>query len=200
MILGGTRLAMRAGVRSSRPAAILLTLLTLAGCGAAPRTTSGTPSGTPATGNTPGTAIALTLGAPGDGGALDPLDDGAAVTLVPGAQGGFHVWLAYRLRDVPAGTFTLERDAARVSDGAVVLRYRGDIAVTPASDGSFVPDGPVPMFMCPAPIGISIIGVPIAYRLRLIDGDGQERAGAGVTLVARCPDDNAACPRICSGE
>jgi hypothetical protein len=184
----------RAGVRE---AGVMMMLVLLGGCSPPLPAHMGPPA--PTSGSAPVPIVALTLGAPGDGGALDPLDDGQAVTLVAGAQGGFHVWLAYRLRDVSAGTFILERDATRVSDGAVVLRYRGDVAVTPDGDGSFTPDGPVPMFMCPTPIGLSILGVPVAYRLRLLDGDGHERGSAGVTLVPRCPEDNSACPNICSG-
>ena len=55
------------------------------------------------------------------------LADGQDVTLVEGAQGGFHVWMQYAVRGLPAGTVTLERSAHRVSDGAVVLVYRGDV-------------------------------------------------------------------------
>jgi hypothetical protein len=172
-------------------------LALLGGCSPAPAHVTRPP---PGSATTPPPGIEIALGAPGDGGALVPLSDGQDVTMVAGAQGGFHVWLAYRLHDVPAGTFTLERDAERVSDGAVVLRYRGDVAVTPDGDGWFTPDGPIPMFMCPTPIGISIVGEPIAYQLRLVDDGGAELARAGVTLVPRCPDAQLPfCTRICTG-
>jgi hypothetical protein len=172
----------------------------LGGCGAPPpRATHPPPSPTSSPSPSPLPGIEIALGAPGDGGALAPLVDGQEVTMVAGAQGGFHVWLAYRLHDVPAGIFTVERDAERVSDGAVVLRYRDAVEVAPGGDGWFTPDAPIPMFMCPTPIGVSVVGVPIAYRLRLRDAGDHELGSAGITLVPRCPDSSSACARICSG-
>jgi hypothetical protein len=52
--------------------------------------------------------------------------------------------------------------------------------------------------MCPVPIGVAVVGVPIAYRLRLLDGDGGELGQAGVTLVPRCPAASPVCARICA--
>lgn len=128
------------------------------------------------------------------------LTDGQDATLVEGAQGGFHVWLSYAVRGV-TGSFTLERDAHRVSDGAVVLRYRGPMDVgAPADDGWWSAPSPIPMFMCPTPIGISIVDEPIDFELRLLDDADVERAHTHVTLVPRCPDaQRDFCTRICTG-
>jgi hypothetical protein len=190
----GVRSIVIAAVAAAALAAALAIAAVTAGCSAPPPLKHPGGPGAP-----DGSAAELALLAPGADGTLGPISDGSEVTLVPGAQGGFHVWLGYRLRGVPAGETAIERDADRVSDGAVVLRYLDAVDVEPGGDGWFAPASPVPMFMCPTPIGLSILGVPIAYRLRVLDDAGAERAAARVTLVPRCPDGNAACARICAG-
>ena len=129
------------------------------------------------------------------------LADGQDATLVEGAQGGFHVWLSYAVRGLPAGTVTLERTARRVSDGAVVLVYRGDVDVgAPADDGWWDAPSPIPMVMCPSPIGLSIVDVPIELTLRMLGPGDAELARAAVTVVPRCPDaQRDFCMRICTG-
>jgi hypothetical protein len=167
---------------------IVVAALAATGCSASPPPSSGEP--------------------PADFGPPEPpaqmsvlmLTDGQDATLVAGAQGGFHVWLSYAVRGA-AGSFTLERDARRVSDGAVVLRYRGPIDVgAPDGDGWWTVPSPIPMFMCPTPIGISIVDEPIAFSLRLLDDAEVEHARADITLVPRCPDaQRDFCTRICTG-
>jgi hypothetical protein len=110
-------------------------------------------------------------------GSFLPYVDGQDVTLVAGAQGGFHVWMSYQLDHT--GEAILERTAHRVSDGA--------------------PAQPLPMFMCPAPVGISVIDQPIEYELRFSDDTGEIARGS-VRLVPHCPADQLEfCQRICSG-
>jgi hypothetical protein len=139
----------------------------------------------------------LTLGGAAADGSFTALTDGETVSLVPGAQGGFHVWMNWRLDGAPAGDATLERTAHRVSDDAIVLRVTGDVTLANDSDAS---DGPIPMFMCPTPIGISVLGEPIIYRLTFRDGSAAEIAHQEVTLVPRCPDDDLKfCQQICTG-
>ena len=174
----------------------LITLVTLAAaCGGSPP-----PQKPPVTPPSSGVHATLVVGGPGDGVTMATLTDGQDVSLVEGAQGGFHVWLEFRARDVAAGTLTLERSAHRVSDGAVVLRYDGPITIGDAGADGWWQAAEFPMFMCPTPIGISIVGEPIAYQLRLVDDGGAELARAGVTLVPRCPDAQLPfCTRICTG-
>ena len=164
---------------------ILLTLL--AGCGPLPPPSAHPPDLGPAA-------------APAEMSVL-MLADGQDATLVEGAQGGFHVWLSYAVRGLSAGTVTLERTARRVSDGAVVLVYRGDVDVgAPGDDGWWDAPSPIPMFMCPSPIGLSIVDVPIALTLRMLGPGDAELARAAVTVVPRCPDaQRDFCTRICTG-
>jgi len=129
------------------------------------------------------------------------LADGQDATLVAGAQGGFHVWLQYAVRGLPAGTVTLERTAHRASDGAVVLVYRGDVDIgAPDATGWWTAPSPIPMFMCPSPIGLSVVDVPIELTLRLLGAGDAELARAAVTVTPRCPDaQRDFCERICTG-
>jgi hypothetical protein len=121
-----------------------------------------------------------------------PYHDGQDVTLVAGAQGGYHVWLAYQMTPPQGmtGELTLSRLAYRVSDEALVLRFETTIDDNPS---------PLPMFMCPVPVGLPVLDQPIRYELHFSDGSGQIAEGA-VTLVPHCPADSVeVCQRICSG-
>jgi hypothetical protein len=147
----------------------------------------------------PPSALTLTVGAPGDGSAMLPLVDGQDVELAEGAQGGFHVMLELAARPLPAGPVWIERTAHRVSDGAVVLRFQSQLDAVPDADGVWR-SGALRTFMCPTPIGISIVDVPIAYQLRLSDDNGTELGRTGITLVPRCPaGQHDFCMRICNG-
>jgi hypothetical protein len=143
-----------------------------------------------ACGGTPAPAPpAATLELVDNGGAS--YHDGQDVTLVAGAQGGYHVWLGYRMTPPPMGELQLERLAYRVSDGELVLRFDTTI------DESSMPL--VPMFMCPVPVGLPILDRPIDYELRFSDDKNQIARGQ-VTLVPHCPSDSLEiCQRICSG-
>ncbi len=121
-----------------------------------------------------------------------PYTDGEDVTLVQGAQGGFHVWMRYAFDGASGGSALLERKARRASDGALVLRSTADVTLERES-------APLPMFMCPSPAGLSVIDQPIEFELRFSTGDG-ELADERITLVPHCPDENQDfCLRICTG-
>ncbi|MCA1665012.1 MAG: hypothetical protein LC659_12205 [Myxococcales bacterium] len=166
----------------------LLLLALLAGCSAPPPGEHAPPNLSPA----PVVAGEMTV---------LTLTDGQDDTLVEGAQGGFHVWMQYAVRSLPAGAYTLERSAHRASDGAVVLVFRGAVDVgAAAADGWWTAPAPIPMFMCPSPIGISVVDVPIDFTLRLLGAGDAELARAAITLVPRCPDaQRDFCTRICTG-
>jgi hypothetical protein len=143
--------------------------------------------------DTPPTTAQLELGQRAADGSFTRYQAGQDVTLVAGAQGGFHVWLSYVMTPPRSGAMTLERTAYREVDGKLVLRSTGEIE----------PDGePLPMFMCPAPVGLSVLDQPIEYRLRFVDGETDLAAGA-ITLVPHCPAENPdhreLCQRICQG-
>ena len=120
---------------------------------------------------------------------------GGEVVLEPGAQGGFHVWMAFRAAGMQPGRVSLVRRARRLSDGKGVLNL-----TQPAEVGAEGSGGPVPMFMCPSPIGLSVIDAPIVFELRVFEG-ADEKAHGEVTLTPRCPEgeQRAFCERICTG-
>jgi hypothetical protein len=147
----------------------------------------------------------MTLGTEDADGGYRALPDNGDVTLVAGAQGGFHVWARMRLRDVPEGHYYTVRTASRVVDGRVVLR----VPMSAQDVGAVGPDGTweaptaLPMFMCPSPIGIPVIDTPIRYEITLTTGEGKSVAAGRMLGVPRCPSAppelHDFCVRICSG-
>src|SRR5947209_19568514 len=95
------------------------------------------------------------------------LTDGQDVTLVAGGQGGFHVWLSYAVSGA-SGMHGLEREAHRVSDGAVVSRYPDGVDIgAPDDSGWWHAPSQIPMFMCPRPVGSPVVHQPIRLGVRL---------------------------------
>ena len=144
----------------------------------------------------------LLAGAADPGAPFVPLIDGQDATLVEGAQGGFHVWLRYRVQPAHAEHVLIVRGAHRQHDGKVVLRIPpADLDVgTPDAQGGWEPPMASPMFMCPSPIGISVVDVPIVFEVTLTDSAGQTLSHGQVTLVPRCPVANFDfCRKICTG-
>jgi hypothetical protein len=139
-----------------------------------------------------------------DGKAYVELVDGDEADLVPGAQGGFHVWLKVRVRGVAGmGTITVEREARRVSDGELVLGAVPQHLEVPADteDGWWEKPEPMPAFMCPTPIGLRVEGEPIRLTVRLRTEDGELLAEDHAIVVPRCRPDQQGeyCLEICIG-
>ena len=84
-----------------------------------------------------------------------------------------------------------------------MLVYRGNVDLGdagPGDDGWWTAPSPIPMFMCPSPIGLSVVDVPIELTLRLLGAGDAELARAAVTVTPRCPDaQRDFCERICTG-
>ena len=148
----------------------------------------------------PGQA-SLTLGALAADGGFSPLVDGQEVELVPGAQGGIHVWMKLRLRGSPPGHLVASRTARRRTDGGLVLRSTGSLEVgEPDGTGSWDAPAPTPMFMCPSPIGLRVVDESIVFEVTLSSEDGTKVALGSVTLLPRCPASaRDFCLRICTG-
>jgi hypothetical protein len=124
--------------------------------------------------------------------------------LVPGSQGGFHVWLTYHLAGLDSEVVTIERTARRVRDGKLVLTTTGVVTVWPVDlEGVYTPEGPIPSFMCPTPIGVQVRDEEIEFTVRILGARDalliEERARA----TPRCPPDGDPqrefCLQICSG-
>jgi len=144
--------------------------------------------------------IAGTANALGEG--FVPVSDGDEVSLIPGTQGGFHVWISVRIQGVD-GDFYLTHDARRVSDGQLVLRgLPRAIAISQSQDRDTWWESPRagPAFMCPVPIGLGIVDQEIRFDITLSTLRGDVVATDQITLIPHCPDDATAefCFDICS--
>jgi hypothetical protein len=134
------------------------------------------------------------------------VEDGADVPLVPGSQGGFHVWTGVRVRGA-AGILHLDRVARRISDDAIILRastYVMELPDEAADDWWEHPHGEasaLPSFMCPAPLGIDVRDEPLILRAQILSQDDELLAEDELVFTPRCPDGDQAefCADICSG-
>lgn len=128
--------------------------------------------------------------------------DGQDAELAPGAQGGFHIWLRYRVRHL-AGAVVVKRIADRVvgDERKRVLTTQGVQAI-PAQD-PWEPMDPIPNFMCPTPVDVSVIDQPIELLMSIEEMGGRPLVEQRVRLVARCPPardpEHPFCLKICSG-
>jgi hypothetical protein len=137
--------------------------------------------------------LRLTLGgAHDDGSGFLPLS--GDVDLVPGAQGGFHLWLKYRLSGVDRQVHVI-RSAVRVSDGRAILNA---LPLVQTVTDPFESPEAMPSFMCPTPIGVRVYDEEVELRLQIRDGDATLAEGSA-RVIARCPPNNDFCPRICGG-
>jgi len=160
--------------------------LGLGGCGDDPR---------------PPEPVQVTLGgAAPDGSGFLPLQ--GDVTLIPGAQGGFHVWLKYRTVGMTPGPARVEHTARRASDGRLILTsMRTQDIGPPSPDGYWELPVAIPAFMCPAPIGVQVRDERVIYRVVVEDMAGTPLGEGEASATPRCPTDSqsAFCLSICSG-
>lgn len=142
------------------------------------------------------------------------LAEGEEVELASGAQGGFHVWVKYRITGL-GGRVRVNRIAERIgSDGT---RQRVLTAPSTVIDlGTLAAEGvtywesadPIPSFMCPTPIGVSVLDAPIQLDVSVesaepVGAPGAALARATVTLRPHCPPlgdtTRDFCLQICQG-
>ncbi len=129
-------------------------------------------------------------------------DLGGDETLVPGAQGGFHIWIKYRVAGMAPTEVKVHRESHRVSDEALVLLTDGTQQVgDAATDGWWELPAALPSFMCPTPIGIDVIDQRIRFDVTLSTMDDQPLAKSSAEATVHCPDGTQAafCAKICSG-
>lgn len=141
-------------------------------------------------------------GASDDGNGFVALDDGDDVTLIGGAQGGFHLWTGFKMRGM-MGEVRIEREARRMSDDALVLRAPTQVLEVPedAMEAWWERPEAVPSFMCPAPVGIRVYDEPLRLYVEVADEDGVVMATDELVVIPRCPEGelNAFCLSICDG-
>ena len=169
--------------------AVAVAVMALAGCGG-----PGMPP--PPPGN-----VKLTLGsAMLDGSGFVPL--AGDQTLVAGAQGGFHVWIKYRVHGMAPATLSVHRTSRRASDGALVLLSDGTVDVGAAGpDGWWELDHALPNFICPTPLGVDVIDQLLDFDVTLHDDQDTIVASTHAEATVHCPagSDADLCRRICAG-
>lgn len=130
------------------------------------------------------------------------VNDGEDALLASGAQGGFHVWTAPRLKGA-MGTLYLDRNARRVDDDVLVLRASRLVIDVPegAMDAWWRDEQAIPSFMCPPPVGIQIYDAPIKFTFELRTEDEELIATDSLIVTPRCEEGSAGdfCRSICSG-
>jgi hypothetical protein len=135
------------------------------------------------------------------------LTNGQDVTLVPGAQGGFHVYLNVRVEEKSMGdqmALYIDRKARRVDTDQLVSQARQLAPFEPSAEaGYFDTARPMLMFLCPAPAGIQVFDKTLIVKaLGLLHHmDAEPIAEGTVTITPRCPEggQRAFCEDICSG-
>jgi hypothetical protein len=122
----------------------------------------------------------------------------ASVQLVPGFQGGFHVPVMYRVSHHDAANVTFEHKVRRVSDG--VLVSRGGRGFDVASDGgTWTSDYEVTIFMCPTPVGVTVVDEALNLEVRILSQDSKLLGLGTAQVVVHCPAGDSFCQSICKG-
>lgn len=123
----------------------------------------------------------------------------ASMELHPGAQGGFHVPVMYRITGHTQAGATFEHRVRRSRDGVLVSRGTRffDIA---ADGGSWTSEEPITIFMCPTPVGVNVAGEELTFEITVIRGNGVLLTRTTAKTRLLCPASNQAfCESICKG-
>lgn len=136
-----------------------------------------------------------------------PLEDDTELTLEPGAQGGFHVFMHLRVEEAAIAGMgerpLVQRWARRVDTEELVSRAKRTHAFVPVpGDPSMLElDAAVPLFLCPTPIGIAVGDQPLNLRILISSDEDSPGLEAEVRFTPRCPKGDQAefCRNICFG-
>lgn len=127
---------------------------------------------------------------------------GQDAELVPGAQGGFHIWINFRVHKA-AGKLYVKREARLSVDDSLILRGQRTLVEVPedAMQDWWESPSAAPAFMCPSPLGLKVFDTEVAFQVLLENEDGELIAEDEIILTPRCPegDQNEFCREICSG-
>lgn len=138
------------------------------------------------------------------------VEDGAELTLHPGAQGGFHVYVSFRFDEDAVARFgadpkpLIQRNARRVSTGQLVSRSKHTTPLVPAPGAPtmFDTEHTIPLFLCPSPVGIAVANERLILEVEAsVDEDDPEPLKGTLEFVPRCPsgDQETFCMNICFG-
>ena len=169
----------------------MISLVVLAGCGTIDKTDAGSDGGA----RWPEGALALGGEAP----------DGGFVTLPPevqataGSQGGFHVAVVYRVTGEALPGVRFEHRVTRTRDATLVSKGNRTVDVVPVAAGeSWTTPGAVRVFLCPTPVGVSVVGEELTFEVTATK-DGALLGQSSARSVFRCPPGDSFCDSICRG-
>lgn len=137
------------------------------------------------------------------------VEDGVELTLQPGAQGGFHVYVNLRFTEASLTKFDadkplIRRFARRTSNGTLVSRsmHTTTLMPSPDADHMFDTENSIPVFLCPSPIGVQVADETLILEVEAAsDADDQDPIVDTLEFIPRCPEGSQAdfCRNICFG-
>lgn len=138
---------------------------------------------------------ALQLGVRSDGGS-DFQVLPAEVSLVPGAQGGYHVEVRYQVSGEPTNAVLFTHRAHLTDTGALVSKGTRQFDVLPTG-GAWLSE-PFPIFMCPTPVGVTVTNQNVTIEVTATSADGGLLGTTSGTTKLRCGAGQY-CETICKG-
>ena len=133
-----------------------------------------------------------------DAGALFPLP--AEVQATPGAQGGFHVPVLYRVAAPAEQNVVFEHRVTRTRDGVLVSKGTRTLNVDAVAAGqSWTSPSAVIIFICPTPVGVNVVGEALNFEVTATTKAGELLGKATSEATFGCGTTDAFCASICSG-
>ena len=121
------------------------------------------------------------------------------VEATPGAQGGFHIPVMYRVNGEALPGVLFEHRIERTRDATLVSKGTRTYDVGPvASQESWTTPGAVIIFICPTPVGVNVVGESLTFEVTATK-DGNLLGKATASAVFRCAPGDSFCESICKG-
>lgn len=130
------------------------------------------------------------------------VDDDVQLTLHPGAQGGFHVYVNLRFATNMEKPL-IQRDVRRVDTMELVSRskHTAELEPAPGDAEGFDTKSSIPVFLCPSPVGIQVAEMPLV--LEVTAGETEDDPNPledTLRFTPVCPAEHEEfCRRICFG-
>jgi hypothetical protein len=121
------------------------------------------------------------------------------VEATPGAQGGYHVAVMYKVTGQALPGVLFEHRVTRVRDDRLVSKGTRTLSVDPVAAGqSWVTPGPIIIFICPTPVGVNVLGEALHFEVTASKG-GALLGKASADAVFGCRSSDSFCASICAG-
>jgi hypothetical protein len=139
----------------------------------------------------------LRVGTRSSSGVDDFVTFGAQVPLTPGAQGGYHVETRYQIVGQRLDGVVFNH-TVRLTDGGTLIS-RGTRRFDVGDDGGDPWVSEIfPVFMCPTPVGVSVLNEQVTFEITATSTDGGFLGSANGTTRLHC-DPGAYCEVVCRG-